>query len=172
MSLILRWLAWMDSLHSKLLYWSTAAAYLVDLLNPTLFAGSWWSADTANRGRRRQHWPVLVTWSKPRPPPCQRRLSPMACMVYSWEWLQVRCSTVCTEVKISHTDSFSIYIPTDETYTHFYPTNYQPLKLLLGNPVYLELRLESPESDAVILVNYCLAYPRSATRALVLVYEG
>ncbi|XP_034560250.1 zona pellucida sperm-binding protein 4-like isoform X2 [Notolabrus celidotus] len=60
----------------------------------------------------------------------------------------------------------------DSTYKSYLATNSQPLKLLLGNPVYLELRLKSPKPDAVIIVNYCIAYPRSANNALVLVYEG
>ncbi|XP_071356625.1 zona pellucida sperm-binding protein 4-like [Trachinotus anak] len=63
-------------------------------------------------------------------------------------------------------------IAKDKTYSSYLPTYHQPLRLLLGNPVYLELRLKSPKPDAVILVNYCLAYPRSAKNALVLVYEG
>lgn len=63
-------------------------------------------------------------------------------------------------------------IPTDNTYSSYFPTNKLPLRLLLGTPVYLELRLLSPKPDAVILVNYCIAYPRSAKNALVLVYEG
>ncbi|XP_008299482.1 zona pellucida sperm-binding protein 4-like [Stegastes partitus] len=63
-------------------------------------------------------------------------------------------------------------IATDQTYKSFYPTYHQPLRVLLGKPVYLELRLKSPKPDAVILVNYCLAYPRSAKNALVLIYEG
>lgn len=64
------------------------------------------------------------------------------------------------------------FIPTDETYSSFYDHHHQPLWLLLGRPVYLELRLSSPNADAIILVNYCLAYPRSAKNALVLIYEG
>uniref|UniRef100_UPI0037E8596C zona pellucida sperm-binding protein 4-like n=1 Tax=Semicossyphus pulcher TaxID=241346 RepID=UPI0037E8596C len=63
-------------------------------------------------------------------------------------------------------------IAKDSTYSSYLPTHHQPLSLLLGNPVYLELRLKSPKPDAVILVNYCIAYPRSAKNALVLVYEG
>ncbi|XP_074542254.1 zona pellucida sperm-binding protein 4-like [Halichoeres trimaculatus] len=63
-------------------------------------------------------------------------------------------------------------IAKDSTYKSYLTTNSLPLKLLLGNPVYLELRLKSPKPDAVILVNYCIAYPRSAKNALVLVYEG
>ena len=63
-------------------------------------------------------------------------------------------------------------IPTDDSYSEFLPTNSLPLHLLLGTPVNLELRLLSPTPEAVILVNYCIAYPRSAKNALVLVYEG
>ncbi|XP_033493670.1 zona pellucida sperm-binding protein 4-like [Epinephelus lanceolatus] len=63
-------------------------------------------------------------------------------------------------------------IATDQTYSSYLPKTSQPLGLLLGKPVYLELRLKSPKPDAVILVNYCLAYPRSANNALVLIYEG
>ncbi|XP_040909770.1 zona pellucida sperm-binding protein 4-like isoform X2 [Toxotes jaculatrix] len=63
-------------------------------------------------------------------------------------------------------------IAKDRTYSSYFPTYHQPLQLLLGNPVYLELSLKSPKPDAVILVNYCLAYPRSAKNALVLIYEG
>uniref|UniRef100_A0A3Q4HGB1 Zona pellucida sperm-binding protein 4-like n=1 Tax=Neolamprologus brichardi TaxID=32507 RepID=A0A3Q4HGB1_NEOBR len=63
-------------------------------------------------------------------------------------------------------------IAKDETYSSFYDHHHQPLRLLLGRPVYLELRLSSPNADAIILVNYCLAYPRSARNALVLIYEG
>ncbi|XP_067112282.1 zona pellucida sperm-binding protein 4-like [Osmerus mordax] len=63
-------------------------------------------------------------------------------------------------------------IAEDETYSSFYPHDHQPLTLLLGKPVYLELHLKAPEPRAVILVNYCLAYPRSAGRAMVLIHEG
>ncbi|KAJ0055048.1 hypothetical protein NL108_008996 [Boleophthalmus pectinirostris] len=60
----------------------------------------------------------------------------------------------------------------DETYSSFYPTYHLPLRLLLGRKIYLQLHLLSPTPEAVILVNYCIAYPRSASNALVLVYEG
>ncbi|XP_068189786.1 zona pellucida sperm-binding protein 4-like [Antennarius striatus] len=63
-------------------------------------------------------------------------------------------------------------IAEDETYSNYYPKTSQPLRLLLGNPVYLELNLLSPKPEAVILVNYCIAYPRSAKNALVMVYKG
>ncbi|CAB1443393.1 unnamed protein product [Pleuronectes platessa] len=68
--------------------------------------------------------------------------------------------------------SVLLRVATDSTYTSYLPTYNQPLRLLLGKPVYLELRLNSIVPKAVILVNYCLAYPFSAKNALVLVYEG
>ncbi|XP_045889241.1 zona pellucida sperm-binding protein 1-like isoform X2 [Micropterus dolomieu] len=63
-------------------------------------------------------------------------------------------------------------IAKDQTYSSYLHTKNRPLRLLLGNPVYLEMRLRSPKPDAVILVNYCVAYPCSARNALVLIYEG
>nr|XP_054601110.1 zona pellucida sperm-binding protein 4 isoform X2 [Nothobranchius furzeri] len=63
-------------------------------------------------------------------------------------------------------------IAKNDAYSSYFPTYHQPLQLLLGRPVYLELNLRSPKPDAVILVNYCLAYPRSAKNALVLIHEG
>ncbi|XP_037548914.1 zona pellucida sperm-binding protein 1 [Nematolebias whitei] len=64
-------------------------------------------------------------------------------------------------------------IAKDHTYSSFYPTYHQPLQLLLGHPVHLELNLKASDaSDAVILVNYCVAYPRTANNALVLIHEG
>ncbi|XP_041868455.1 zona pellucida sperm-binding protein 1-like [Melanotaenia boesemani] len=63
-------------------------------------------------------------------------------------------------------------IAKDHTYSSYFPTYHQPLQMLLGHPVYLELSLKSPNPDAVLLVNYCLAYPRSAKNAVVLIHEG
>ncbi|KAM4631490.1 zona pellucida sperm-binding protein 4-like [Polymixia lowei] len=63
-------------------------------------------------------------------------------------------------------------IAEDKTFSMYLPNDHQPLRLVLGKPVYLEVRLRTPKPDAVVLVNYCLAYPRSAKNALVLVYEG
>ncbi|XP_077446249.1 zona pellucida sperm-binding protein 1-like [Stigmatopora argus] len=62
-------------------------------------------------------------------------------------------------------------IATDKTFSTFLPS-VPTLRYILGKPVYLELRLLSPKPDATLLVKYCLAYPRSAKNALVLVYEG
>ncbi|XP_078811323.1 uncharacterized protein LOC101157662 isoform X2 [Oryzias latipes] len=68
--------------------------------------------------------------------------------------------------------SVQLRIAKDHTYSSYFSASHQPLRFLLGHPVYLELRLRSPpHPDAVILVNYCLARPRSATNGMVLVYE-
>ncbi|KAG8005297.1 Zona pellucida sperm-binding protein 4 [Nibea albiflora] len=81
-------------------------------------------------------------------------------------------SNLPTSVSSDGLFSVQLRIAKDKTYSSYLPTYHQPLRLLLGKPVYLELSLRSPKPDAVILVNYCLAYPRSAKNALVLIYEG
>ncbi|XP_055368956.1 LOW QUALITY PROTEIN: zona pellucida sperm-binding protein 1-like [Betta splendens] len=63
-------------------------------------------------------------------------------------------------------------LATDQTFTSYLPSDHPPLHLLLGKPVYLELNLCPPKPYAVILVNYCLAYPLSGKKCLVLIYEG
>ncbi|XP_056336233.1 zona pellucida sperm-binding protein 1-like [Danio aesculapii] len=65
-----------------------------------------------------------------------------------------------------------LLISEDETFTKFYPQSHQPLNVLLGKPVYLELRLKSPKPAATLQVHYCVAYPHSARSALVLLFEG
>ncbi|XP_073340154.1 zona pellucida sperm-binding protein 4-like [Pagrus major] len=81
-------------------------------------------------------------------------------------------STLPSSVISNGLYSVQLRMAKDKTYSSYFATTSLPLRLLLGNPVYLELRLKSPKPDAVILVNYCIAYPRSAKNALVLVYEG
>ncbi|MBN3323886.1 ZP4 protein, partial [Atractosteus spatula] len=64
-------------------------------------------------------------------------------------------------------------IPLDESYSRFYPQYHRPLQLLLGNPVYLEVRLlNSPDPNLVLLVHYCVAYPRSGQAVWVLLYDA
>nr|XP_015201483.1 PREDICTED: zona pellucida sperm-binding protein 4-like [Lepisosteus oculatus] len=47
------------------------------------------------------------------------------------------------------------------------------VRLLLGNPVYLEVRLlNAPDPNLVLLVHYCVAYPRSGQAVWVLLYDG
>uniref|UniRef100_A0A674BXQ2 Zona pellucida sperm-binding protein 4-like n=1 Tax=Salmo trutta TaxID=8032 RepID=A0A674BXQ2_SALTR len=58
-------------------------------------------------------------------------------------------------------------IAEDKTYTKYLKRHHQPLRLFLGKLVYLEVRLTSPNPEATLLVNYCLAYPRSAKNVLI-----
>ena len=47
-----------------------------------------------------------------------------------------------------------------------------PLRSLLGQPLYLEVRLVSaPDPLLVLLVHYCVAYPRSGAALWVLLYK-
>jgi len=44
--------------------------------------------------------------------------------------------------------------------------------MLLGEPLYLELRLANPpDLQLVLLVHYCVAYPRSGDTMWVLLYK-
>ncbi|XP_052389934.1 zona pellucida sperm-binding protein 4 isoform X2 [Carassius gibelio] len=65
-----------------------------------------------------------------------------------------------------------LLISLDETFTKFYPQCHQPLHVLLGKSVYLELRLRSRKPAATLIVHYCVAYPRSAKSALILLFDG
>ncbi|XP_075907734.1 zona pellucida sperm-binding protein 4-like [Nelusetta ayraudi] len=68
--------------------------------------------------------------------------------------------------------SVHLRIARDSNYSSYYPSFSLPLQVLLGTPLYLEVLLHCSRPEAVLLVNYCIAYPRSAKNALVLVYEG
>ncbi|KAJ8263979.1 hypothetical protein GJAV_G00143730 [Gymnothorax javanicus] len=64
-------------------------------------------------------------------------------------------------------------IAKDETYTDYYPQYHRPFRSLLKEPLYLEVRLlNPPDANVVLLVHYCLAYPRSLDAAWVLNYDG
>ncbi|KAB5523498.1 hypothetical protein PHYPO_G00153240 [Pangasianodon hypophthalmus] len=64
-------------------------------------------------------------------------------------------------------------IAKDQQYSSYYPQYHRPLRKLLGKPLYLEVRLLNPlDPSAVLLVHYCVAYPRSAHSAWVLIYDG
>ncbi|XP_028454061.1 zona pellucida sperm-binding protein 4-like [Perca flavescens] len=82
------------------------------------------------------------------------------------------CSSLPSSILSDGLYGVTLRIAQDETYSSYFPTYHQPLRMLLGKPVYLELLLKSPKPDAVLIVNYCLAYPRSAKNALVLIFEG
>ncbi|XP_064802562.1 zona pellucida sperm-binding protein 4 [Oncorhynchus masou masou] len=64
-------------------------------------------------------------------------------------------------------------IATDEQYSSFYPQYHRPLQMLLGKPLHLEVRLLNPPDDKVVLlVHYCVAYPRSGQTVWILLYNG
>ncbi|KAL7852523.1 hypothetical protein SRHO_G00183080 [Serrasalmus rhombeus] len=64
-------------------------------------------------------------------------------------------------------------IAEDQYYSRYYPQYHRPLQKLLGKPLYLEVRLlNPPDPSVVLLVHYCVAYPRSAQSAWVLIYDG
>lgn len=61
----------------------------------------------------------------------------------------------------------------DAQYSSYYPQYHQPLQMLLGKLLYLEVRLlNTPDPSLVLLVHFCVAYPRSATAVWVLLYNG
>ncbi|KAM8842724.1 uncharacterized protein ACB058_014294 [Synchiropus picturatus] len=64
-------------------------------------------------------------------------------------------------------------IAKDAEYSSYHPQYHQPLQMLLGKPLYLELRLlNAPDPSLVLLVHYCVAYPRSGKAVWVLLYNG
>ncbi|XP_058852656.1 zona pellucida sperm-binding protein 4-like [Acipenser ruthenus] len=66
-----------------------------------------------------------------------------------------------------------LQIAKDGTFSQFYPSSSLPVSLLLGSRVYLELRLINPtDPSLVLLVHYCIAYPRSSSAVWVLLYQG
>ncbi|KAM3624417.1 uncharacterized protein V6R79_023129 [Siganus canaliculatus] len=64
-------------------------------------------------------------------------------------------------------------IAKDAQYSSYYPQYHQPLEMLLGKPLYLEVRLlNAPDPALVLLVHYCVAYPRSGKAIWLLLYNG
>uniref|UniRef100_W5N2P1 Uncharacterized protein n=1 Tax=Lepisosteus oculatus TaxID=7918 RepID=W5N2P1_LEPOC len=61
----------------------------------------------------------------------------------------------------------------DGCYRSYFPQAALPLQLRLKAPLFLEVRLVlPPDPSLVLLVHYCVAYPRSAQAAWVLIYDG
>lgn len=61
----------------------------------------------------------------------------------------------------------------DAQYKSYYPQYHQPLQMLLGKPLYLEVRLlNSPDPSLVLLVHFCVAYPRSGKAVWLILYNG
>ncbi|KAI3353275.1 hypothetical protein L3Q82_019813, partial [Scortum barcoo] len=64
-------------------------------------------------------------------------------------------------------------IAKDAQYSSYYPQYHQPLQMLLGKPLYLEVRLlNAPDPSLVLLVHFCVAYPHSGKAVWLLLYNG
>ncbi|XP_052460874.1 uncharacterized protein LOC128018981 isoform X1 [Carassius gibelio] len=85
----------------------------------------------------------------------------------------VKSPSLGPSIKAQGVFGVQLRIAKDELYIDFYPQYHQPLRMLLGKPLYLEVRLlNPPDPTAVLLVHYCVAYPRSAKSAWILIYDG
>ncbi|KAG7263148.1 hypothetical protein CRUP_003810 [Coryphaenoides rupestris] len=63
-------------------------------------------------------------------------------------------------------------IAKDAQYSNYHSQYHVPLHMLLGEPLYLELRLVNPpDLQLLLLVHYCVAYPRSGDTMWVLLYK-
>ncbi|KAJ8387538.1 hypothetical protein AAFF_G00152340 [Aldrovandia affinis] len=64
-------------------------------------------------------------------------------------------------------------ISTDQNYTSYYPQNRRRFQLLLGRPLFLEVRLlNAPYPTLALLVHYCLAYSSSTKAPWLLIYDS
>ncbi|XP_016381504.1 uncharacterized protein LOC107718782 isoform X2 [Sinocyclocheilus rhinocerous] len=85
----------------------------------------------------------------------------------------VKSPSLGPSIKAQGVFGVQLRIAKDEHYIDFYPQYHQPLHMLLGKPLYLEVRLlNPPDPTAMLLVHYCVAYPRSAQSAWILIYDG
>ncbi|XP_042340312.1 uncharacterized protein LOC121941554 [Plectropomus leopardus] len=85
----------------------------------------------------------------------------------------VKTPSLGPEVKTQGTFGVQLRIAKDAKYSSYYPQYHQPLQMLLGKPLYLEVRLlNAPDPSLVLLVHYCVAYPRSGKAVWLLLYNG
>ncbi|XP_051782699.1 uncharacterized protein LOC114649909 [Erpetoichthys calabaricus] len=64
-------------------------------------------------------------------------------------------------------------IAKDDGYTTYFPNTQVPLRFLLGSKIHLEVKIVNPPTpEVVLLVHYCIAYPRSSENVWVLMYNG
>ncbi|KAG1956170.1 zona pellucida sperm-binding protein [Pimephales promelas] len=85
----------------------------------------------------------------------------------------VKSPSLGPSIKAQGVFGVQLRIAEDELYNSFYPQYHQPLRMLLGKPLYLEVRLlNPPDPTAILLVHYCVAYPRSAKSAWIIIYDG
>ncbi|XP_038148775.1 uncharacterized protein LOC119788490 [Cyprinodon tularosa] len=85
----------------------------------------------------------------------------------------VKTPTFGPEVHTQGVFGVQLRIAKDAQYSSYYPQYHQPLHMLLGKPLHLEVRLlNSPDPSLVLLVHFCVAYPRSGKAVWVLLYNG
>nr|XP_057902157.1 uncharacterized protein LOC131100911 isoform X3 [Doryrhamphus excisus] len=85
----------------------------------------------------------------------------------------VKTPTLGPTVQTQGVFGVQLRLAKDAQYTSYYPQYHQPLQMLLGKPLYLEVRmLNAPDPSLVLLVHYCVAYPRSGKAVWVLLYNG
>ncbi|XP_028445997.1 uncharacterized protein LOC114563311 isoform X4 [Perca flavescens] len=85
----------------------------------------------------------------------------------------VKTPTLGPEVQTKGMFGVQLRIAKDSQYSSHYPQYHQPLQMLLGKPLYLEVRLlNAPGPSLVLLVHFCVAYPRSGKAVWQLLYNG
>ncbi|XP_034543634.1 uncharacterized protein LOC117815806 [Notolabrus celidotus] len=85
----------------------------------------------------------------------------------------VKTPTLGPDVQTQGMFGVQLRIAKDAMYSSYYPQYHQPLQMLLGKPLYLEVRLlNTPDPNLVLLVHFCVAYPRSGKAVWLLLYNG
>ncbi|XP_027138282.1 zona pellucida sperm-binding protein 4 [Larimichthys crocea] len=85
----------------------------------------------------------------------------------------VKTPTIGSAVPTQGVFGVQLRIAKDVQYSSYYPQYHRPLQMLLGKPIYLEVRLvNTPDPSLVLLVHYCVAYPRSGKAVWLLLYNG
>nr|XP_061833342.1 uncharacterized protein LOC133617413 [Nerophis lumbriciformis]XP_061833343.1 uncharacterized protein LOC133617413 [Nerophis lumbriciformis] len=85
----------------------------------------------------------------------------------------VKTPTLGPSIQTQGVFGVQLRLAKDAEYSSYYPQYHQPLQMLLGKPLFLEVRmLNAPDSSLVLLVHYCVAYPRSGDAVWVLLYNG
>ncbi|XP_041840229.1 uncharacterized protein LOC121639097 [Melanotaenia boesemani] len=85
----------------------------------------------------------------------------------------VKTPTLGPEIHTQGVFGVQLRIAKDADYSSYYPQYHQPLHMLVGKPLHLEVQLlNSPDPSLVLLVHFCVAYPRSGKAVWVLLYNG
>ncbi|XP_061627425.1 uncharacterized protein LOC133477089 isoform X2 [Phyllopteryx taeniolatus] len=85
----------------------------------------------------------------------------------------VKTPTLGPAVQTQGVFGIQLRLAKDAQYMSYYPQYHQPLQMLLGKPLYLEVRLlNAPDPSLRLLVHYCVAYSRSGSSVWVLLYNG